>query len=79
MQTNNLTILLSLHPQFIKDAKGKNAMVVLSAKEYESIMEELDMIEDVRLYDEAKKEDDGERIPMEEAFKMIEAKRKNKS
>ena len=35
-------------------------------------------IEDVRLYDEAKKNDTGERIPMKEAFKMIEAKRKGK-
>jgi PHD/YefM family antitoxin component YafN of YafNO toxin-antitoxin module len=78
MQNNNIIIMLTLHPQFIKDADGKKSMVVLSAKEYEEIMEELDMIEDVRLYDEAKKEDDGERIPMEEAFKMIEAKRKNK-
>jgi len=38
-------------------------------------MEELD---DIRLYDQAKKEDDGQRIPMEEAFKMIEAKRNSK-
>lgn len=36
-------------------------------------MEELNDIEDVRLYDEAKKEDTGERIPMDEAFKRIEA------
>jgi hypothetical protein len=41
-------------------------------------LEELDESEDVRLYDEAKKNDTGERIPMDEAFKMIEDKR-NKS
>ena len=74
MQTNNLFILLSLHPQFIKDAKGKNSMVILSAKEYESIMEELDMIEDVRLYDEAKKEDDGERISLSDYIKSRKKK-----
>jgi len=79
MQTNSLFILLTLHPQFIKDANGKKSMVVLSAKEFESIMEELEDIEDVRLYDEAKKNDDGTRIPAEEVFKMIEEKRnKNK-
>lgn len=69
--------MIALHPQYIKDTAGKN-LVVLPQKEFDTIMEELEDIEDVRLYDEAKREDTGERIPMEEAFKMIEAKRKNK-
>lgn len=51
-------------------------MVVLSAQEFDTLMEELEDIEDVKLYDEAKKMDTGERIPMEEAFSMIEANRK---
>ena len=42
-------------------------------------MEELEELEDIRLYEEAKKNDTGERIPMNEAFRMIEEKRKNKS
>ncbi len=41
--------------------------------------EELEELEDIRLYEEAKKNDTGERIPMNEAFRMIEEKRKNKS
>jgi hypothetical protein len=69
--------MITIHPQYIKDTAGKN-LVILPQKEFDIIMEELEDIEDVRLYDEAKKEDTGERIPMEEAFKMIEAKRKNK-
>ena len=71
--------MLTLHPQFIKDSKGNKAMVILPLSEFEKILEELDEIEDIRLYDEAKKEDSGERIPMEEAFKRIEEKRKSKS
>ena len=69
--------MITLHPQYIKDTAGKN-LVILSQIEFDSILEELEDIEDVCLYDQAKKEDTGERIPMEEAFKMIEAKRKNK-
>lgn len=69
--------MLTLNPQFIKDSKGEKSLVVLSAKEFESVMDELDAIEDVRLYDEAKANDTGERIPMEEVFKRIEEKRKN--
>lgn len=71
--------MLTLHPQYIKDTNGHKSLVILPAKEFDKLMEELEDIEDVRLYDEAKKKDTGERIPMAEAFKMIEEKRKNKS
>ena len=60
--------MIELHPQYIKDANGNKSFVILPAKEFEILMEELDDIEDVRLYDEAKKNDTGERISMEEAF-----------
>ena len=69
--------MVMVHPQYITDSAGEK-LVVLPINEFNSIMEELEDIEDVRLYDEAKKNDTGERIPMEDAFKMIEAKRKNK-
>lgn len=67
-----------LKPQFINDAKGKRSFVILTAKEFDAIIEELEDVEDVRLYNEAKKDDTGERIPLEEAFKMIENKRNEK-
>lgn len=70
--------MISLHPQFIKDKKGKNSHVILSNKEFEALIEHLEDMEDVRLYDEAKREDDGVRIPHHEAFKIIESKRAKK-
>jgi PHD/YefM family antitoxin component YafN of YafNO toxin-antitoxin module len=70
--------MISIHPQYIKDINGNKSLVILPAKEFDTLMEELEDLEDVKLYDEAKKNDTGERIPMEEAFKMIEAKRKKK-
>lgn len=70
--------MLTIHPQYIKDIHGNKSMVILPAKEFDTIMEELEDLEDIRLYDEAKKEDTGKRIPMEEAFKMIDDKRKSK-
>lgn len=54
--------MLTLHPQYIKDTKGEESLVILPAKEFETLMEELEDLEDIKLYDEAKKEDDGERI-----------------
>ena len=69
--------MIAIHPQYIKDTAGKT-LVILPQHEFDIIMEELEDVEDVRLYDEAKKNDTGERIPMNEAFKIIEANR-NKS
>jgi PHD/YefM family antitoxin component YafN of YafNO toxin-antitoxin module len=66
-----------VHPQYITDTAGKK-MVILPAKEFDTLMEELEELEDIKLYDEAKKNDTGERIPMVEAFKMIENKRKKR-
>ncbi len=54
--------MININPQFITDAKGNKISVVLPVGEFEALLEELEDIEDVRQYDEAKKEDDGERI-----------------
>ena len=53
--------MLTIHPQYITDTSGKK-MVMLPENEFSSIMEELESLEDIRLFDEAKKEDDGERV-----------------
>ncbi len=54
--------MISVHPQYIKDNNGNKLMVVLPAEEFETIMEQLERVEDVKLFDEAKKEDNGDRI-----------------
>ena len=68
--------MLSIHPQYITDTAGKK-MVVLPAKEFDIILEELDELEDIKLYDKAKASKEPS-IPIDKAFKMIEAKRKKK-
>ena len=65
--------MVIVHPQYITDTAAAK-LVVLPINEFNSIMEELDELEDIRLYDEAKKNDTGERIPMVEAFKIVEAR-----
>lgn len=54
--------MINIHPQFIKDDNGQNSLVVLPIKEFDNLIEELESLEDVKLYDQAKKEDTGERI-----------------
>jgi PHD/YefM family antitoxin component YafN of YafNO toxin-antitoxin module len=67
--------MLTVNPQYIKDAKGNKSLVVLTAKEFNTLMEELDELEDIRLYDEAKKEDTGERITLANYLKTRKKKK----
>jgi len=61
--------MITLNPQFIKDANGKDAMVVLTTEEFDKIIQDLEELEDIIRYDEAKKEDDGERILLSDYLK----------
>jgi hypothetical protein len=65
-----------METQFLTDKKGNRTAVLLPIKQYNKLLEKLEDLEDVRLYDEAKREDDGYRISIDEAFKIIEEKRK---
>ncbi len=67
--------MLTIDPKFITDRSGKKISVVLPIKDFEAMMEQLDELEDIRLYDEAKKSDEPS-IPIDEAFEMIESLRK---
>jgi len=62
--------------QFITDDKGNRTAVLLPIKQYNKLLEKLEDLEDVKLYDEAKRNDDGFRISIDDAFKIIEEKRK---
>lgn len=61
--------MISVHPQYIKNAKGNKSFVILPTEEFKSMLENLEELEDIRLYDEAKKEDDGERISFSDYLK----------
>ncbi|MDQ2720079.1 MAG: hypothetical protein M3Z26_10035 [Bacteroidota bacterium] len=69
--------MLNVKPQYITDNAGKKISVVLPMKDFKTIMEELEELEDIRLYDEAKVNNEPS-MPIDEAFKIIEANRKKK-
>lgn len=69
--------MLTINPKYITDQEGNKISVVISVKEFESMMEMLDELEDVRIYDKAKLSDDPS-IPIDEAFELIESLRKEK-
>ena len=69
--------MLTINPKYITDQDGNKISVVISVEEFESMMEMLDELEDVRIYDKAKLSDDPS-IPIDEAFELIETLRKEK-
>lgn len=64
-------------PQYITDSKGKKLSVVLPIKDYLKIIEDLEELEDIRLYDEAMADKEPS-MPVDKAFELIEAKRREK-
>ncbi len=69
--------MLSVEPQYITDNTGKKISVVIPLEDYKAIMEELEELYDIKIYDEAKKSNEPS-TPIEEAFKMIEETRNRK-
>lgn len=63
--------------QFITDDHGKKLAVILPIKEYNKMVDDLEELEEIRLYDAAKKGEQ-EFINAEQAFREIEEKRERK-
>ena len=61
--------------QFITDNSGKKLAVVLPIKDYNKLIEELEDLEDLKAFDEAKKEDDGTRISLDDYVKNRKSKK----
>ncbi|RLD27092.1 MAG: hypothetical protein DRI54_01685 [Bacteroidetes bacterium] len=63
--------------QVITDNKGNKLGVFFTIDEYNKIIEELEELEDIRLYDKSKATKEPS-YPIEEAFKMVEEERQKK-
>lgn len=44
----------NLHPQYITDEHGKRVSVVLSIQQWQQVLDELEELDDIKLYDEVK-------------------------
>ena len=67
--------MFTVHPQYITDNAGKKISAILPIKEFKTLLEELEELEDIRLYDESKN-DNEPAIAKNKAMAMIEAERK---
>ena len=63
--------MVRLHPEYVVDDQDKRKAVVLPVEEWEKVMDELEELEDIRLYDVAKREA-GVAVPFEQAIKEID-------
>jgi hypothetical protein len=66
-----------MRTQFVTDDHGKKLAVILPIKEYNKMVDDLEELEDIKLYDAAKKGKQ-EFVDAEEAFRQIEEKRSKK-
>jgi hypothetical protein len=63
------------HRRFLVDEKGEKIKVVLAIEEYERMLDQLEELESIRAYDDAKAAGD-EAIPFDLAVREIESSRR---
>ncbi|MEI6882289.1 MAG: hypothetical protein WCK82_13285 [Bacteroidota bacterium] len=66
--------MIAIHPNFITDEKGKKNSAVITMKEFKTLISELEELEDIKLYDESKK-DKEPAVSRSKAKAMIEAEK----
>lgn len=44
----------AIQPQYITDARGKRVSVILPMQQWQQVLDQLEEIEDIRLYDQVK-------------------------
>jgi PHD/YefM family antitoxin component YafN of YafNO toxin-antitoxin module len=66
-------MLALVKPQYITNEDGEKVSVIIPLSEYERIVQELEDIEDVQLFDEAKKSSEPP-MPFDEYVKQRRAK-----
>jgi hypothetical protein len=66
--------MIAIPPNFITDEKGKKISAVITMKEFKTLISELEELEDIKLYDESKK-DKEPAVSRSKAMAMIEAEK----
>jgi len=63
--------MITTHQEYLTDDQGKRKAVVIPLDEWERIQEEMEELEDIRAYDEAKMEP-SDPIPFKKAIAKIQ-------
>lgn len=65
--------MIIVHPQYITDTSGSK-LVVLSSKEFNSMIDAIEELDDIQAYDEFKRTDDGKRVLFSDYLKKRKLK-----
>ncbi len=65
--------MVTVHPQYITDTSGSK-LVVLSSKEFDSMIDAIEELDDIQAYDEFKRTDDGKRVLLNDYLKKRKLK-----
>ena len=65
-------LTINVHPEYIVDENLNRKSVILPYSEWEDIVEEMEELDDIRAYDQAKNDTEDEVVPFEQAVKEIE-------
>jgi len=63
--------MVTVHPQYVVDENQKPKAVLISLAEWERIIEDLEELDDIRAYDEAKAGPQ-DAVPFEQAVREVE-------
>ena len=66
---------LKMKTQFLTDEKGKKISIVIPLEEYNRILEDLEELEDIRLFDAVKAKNE-KSIPIDQYLKIRQKKKK---
>jgi len=64
---------MNIHAEYIVDENLNKKAVVIPYSEWKEIMEEMEELDDIRAYDQAKNAIDDEDLPFEQAVQEIKA------
>jgi len=64
--------MINVHPEYIVDENLNKKSVILPYSEWKNIVGEMEELEDIRTYDQAKNDPENEVAPFEQAVKEIE-------
>jgi hypothetical protein len=62
--------MVTIHPEFVVDGKNEKKAVVIPFAEWQRVVEELEELDDIRAFDQAKAEP-SDALPFDEVVKRI--------
>lgn len=68
--------MIALHPEFVVNEKAKKKAVLLPIAEWKRLMEDMEELEDIRAYDNAKAASNDAAVPFEQAVRQIKGRPK---